>query len=100
LVTGPRQTVYVFTPAAKNAAAMQQARAGLAQAQNSFRALTTQDQAAAKAWVLKTSAYPTGGFAQLAKQSPLPQAEAQLRLINGYYGGGEPRIGQAVKVVE
>ncbi len=100
LVTGPRQSVYVFTPAAKNAAALQQARAGMAQAQNSFRALTAQDRAAAKPWVIQTTPYPAGGFAQLAKRSPLPQAEAQLRLINGFYGGGEPRPGQAVKVVE
>ncbi|MDD2809733.1 M48 family metalloprotease [Rhodoferax sp.] len=100
LVTGPRQSVYVFTPAAKNAAALQQARPGLVQAQNSFRALTAQDRAAAKPWVIQTTSYPAGGFAQLAKRSPLPQAEAQLRLINGFYGGGEPRPGQAVKVVE
>ncbi|MDD4944343.1 M48 family metalloprotease [Rhodoferax sp.] len=100
LVTGPRQSVYVFTPAAKNAAALQQARPSLVQAQNSFRALTAQDRAAAKPWVIQTTSYPAGGFAQLAKRSPLPQAEAQLRLINGFYGGGEPRPGQAVKVVE
>ncbi len=100
LVTGPRQSVYVFTPAAKNAAALQQAKPGLVQAQNSFRALTAQDRAAAKPWVIQTTPYPAGGFAQLAKRSPLPQAEAQLRLINGFYGGGEPRPGQAVKVVE
>jgi predicted Zn-dependent protease len=36
----------------------------------------------------------------LAQRSPLPQAEAQLRLINGFYGGGAPRVGQLVKVVE
>ncbi len=100
LVTGPRQTVYVFTPAAKNAAALQQARAAMAQAQNSFRAMSAQDRSAAKPWTLQISSYPAGGFAQLAQHSPLPQAEAQLRLINGYYGGGEPRIGQPVKVVE
>jgi len=40
-------------------------------------------------------------FAELARSSPLPaQAEAQLRLLNGAYGGAaEPRPGQAVKVV-
>lgn len=100
LVTGPQQTVYVFTPAAKNAAALQQARAGMAQAQNSFRGLTAPDRAAAKPWVLKTSIYPVGGFAQLAKTSPVPQAESQLRLINGFYGGGAPRVGQTIKVIE
>ncbi len=100
LVTGPNATVYVFMPAAKNANALQQARAGLAQAQGSFRALTGQDRTAAKAWALQTTPFPAGGFAQLAKTSPLPQAEAQLRLINGFYGGGQPRAGQQVKTIE
>ena len=100
LVTGPRGTVFVMIPAGKNAAALQQARLGLAQAQGSFRAMTTQDRAAARPWTLHTTPFPSGGFAQLAQRSPLPQAEAQLRLINGFYGGGEPRVGQLVKVVE
>ena len=63
-------------------------------------ALTAQDRSAARPWVLKTVNYPRGGFAELAKTSPLARAEQQLRLINGYYGGGEPAAGQAVKVVE
>jgi len=100
LVTGPRGTVFVMVPAAKNTNAQQRARAGLAQAQGSFRAMTGQDRAAARPWTLRTTAYPQGGFAQLAQRSPLPQAEAQLRLINGYYDGGAPRVGQLVKVVE
>ena len=51
--------------------------------------------------MLKTVPYPRGGFAELARSSPLPaQAEAQLRLLNSAYGGGaEPRPGQLVKVV-
>ena len=48
-------------------------------------------------WVVP---YPAGGFAQLARSAPLPSAEQQLRLINGFYGGGEPRVGQLVKVVD
>ncbi len=99
LVTGPGGTVFVLVPAGKNAAALQQARAGLAQAQGSFRAMTAQDRAAARPWTLRTISYPAGGFAQLARSSPMPRAEAQLRLINGYYSGGEPRVGQTVKVV-
>jgi predicted Zn-dependent protease len=99
LVTGPNATVYVFTPAAKNANALQQARPALAQAQGSFHAMTAQDRLEARPWAVKSAPYPTGGFAQLAKSSPLPNAEAQLRLINGFYGGGEPPVGQPVKVV-
>jgi predicted Zn-dependent protease len=36
----------------------------------------------------------------VAKSSPVPTAEQQLRLINGFYGGGEPRVGQMVKVID
>jgi hypothetical protein len=51
--------------------------------------------------VLKTVSYPRGGFAELARSSPLTaQAEAQLMLLNSAYAGGaEPRQGQPVKVV-
>ncbi|HSN80252.1 MAG TPA: M48 family metalloprotease [Rhodoferax sp.] len=100
LVTGPKGTVFVMVPAGKNATALQQARPALAQAQGSFRAMTGQDRAAARPWTLRTTPFPNGGFAQLARSSPLPHAEAQLRLINGFYAGGEPRVGQVVKVVE
>jgi hypothetical protein len=54
----------------------------------------------AKAWTLKTVPLPAGGFAALAKTSPLPQAESQLRLINGFYSEGTPVTGQQVKIVE
>jgi hypothetical protein len=43
--------------------------------------------------------FPRGGFAELARRSPLPSAEQQLRLINGFYGGGAPQRGHMVKVV-
>ena len=69
-------------------------------AQNSFRPLSAADRAAARPWTLKTVPYPAGGFAQLARSAPLPSAEQQLRLINVFYGGGEPRVGQLVKVVD
>jgi predicted Zn-dependent protease len=36
----------------------------------------------------------------LARRSPLERAEQQLRLINGVYGGGEPQVGQLVKIVQ
>ena len=47
-------------------------------------------------------AYPAGGFAQLARGSPLTELpEQQLRLLNGVYGSkAEPRPGQLVKVIE
>jgi predicted Zn-dependent protease len=100
VVSGPGDAVYLLQSNAKDAAAMQRASAGLREAEGSFRALTAQDRSAAKPWVLKTVAYPRGGFAELAKSSPLTDAQQQLRLINGYYGGGEPKQGQLVKVVD
>ena len=72
-------------------------------------------RSAARPWVLRTVKLPPGGFAELARRSPLGAgAEAQLRLINGVYGLGAgdavdpanvpttglPRIGDLVKVVE
>jgi predicted Zn-dependent protease len=70
------------------------------QAESSFRAMTPEDRNAAHAWKLKTVPLPSGGFAELAKQSPLTtNAEQQLRLLNGVYGGGEVKPGQLVKVV-
>ena len=65
-------------------------------------ALTPADRAAATPWSVHTVPSPRGGFAELAKSSPLPaaRAEAQLKLMNGVYGGGpEPKPGQTVKVV-
>ena len=38
-------------------------------------------------------------FAQLARQIRIPDAESQLRLMNGYYPGGEPSPGEWVKVI-
>jgi len=100
LVSGPQNKLYVLRPVAKSAAVLRSAGAALAQAQNSFRPLSAAERAAAQPWTIRTTAYPRGGFAELARQSPLPSAEQQLRLINGYYSGGEPRVGQGVKVVE
>ena len=48
-------------------------------------------------------AFPRGGWAELARGSPLgppDRAKAQLRLINSVYdGGADPRVGERVKVV-
>lgn len=100
LVSGPGDKVYVLQPAAKDAATLQANRGLLREAESSFRAMTAQDRSAAKPWTIKLLPYPKGGFAELAKRSVLPHAEQQLRLVNGVYGGGEPKPGQLVKVVE
>jgi predicted Zn-dependent protease len=101
VVTGPANRNYVLAFASKDDAALQRARRPLQEAQSTFRALTSTDRSAARPWVIKTVPYPRGGFAALARQSPLPAyAEQQLRLLNGAYAGGEPPPGQPVKIVE
>jgi predicted Zn-dependent protease len=92
--------MYVLQALAKDAAALQRAQAALLEAEGSFRPLSAQDRAAARPWFIKTAVYPKGGFAELARTSPIERAEQQLRLINGFYGGGEPKPGQSVKVIE
>ena len=99
LVSGPGGRNYLMQYAAKSAAALQSARGQMTEAEGSFRALTSADRAAARPWTVRTVAYPRGGFAELARSSPVPRAESQLRLMNSAYGGGaEPRVGQLVKV--
>lgn len=102
LVTGPGDRNYWLQSAARSAEARQRVQAALAEAEASFRTLTPADRAAAKPWSVQSVPFPRGGFAELAKASPLPAAtaEAQLRLMNGAYGGGtEPKAGDLVKVV-
>lgn len=101
LVTGPAGRNYLMQYAAKDAATLQRGNAQLVEAEASFRALTAADRSAARPWSVKTAPYPRGGFAELARSSPLPaRAEAQLKLMNSAYGGGaEPKPGQLVKVV-
>jgi predicted Zn-dependent protease len=100
VANGPDGKFYVLQQLGKDAAALQANRASLREAEASFRPLNAQDKAAAKPWTIKLVPYPKGGFAELAKRSSLPNAEQQLRLVNGFYGGGEPKLGQLVKVVE
>ena len=102
VVTGPGNRNYLLQHAAKDAAALQRADAQVAEAESSFRPLTPTDRAAARPWTVRTTPYPRGGFAELARNSPLQsQAESQLRLMNSAYGGGpEPRLGSPVKIVQ
>ncbi len=103
LVTGPTNQFYLLQTVARDAAAARRAEAGLREAEASMRPLSASERAAARPWMLKRVAFPRGGFAELARGSPLPPpAEAQLRLINGVYAGqgAEPQPGQWVKVVQ
>lgn len=101
VVSGPKDQTYLLIYGAKDEAALQRSRLQLQEAEASFRALGNTDLAAARPWIVKTTPYPRGGFAELARRSPLSgKAEPQLRLINGFYAGGQPQPGQLVKVIE
>jgi predicted Zn-dependent protease len=102
IVSGPSDHHYALLYAARDAATMQRAAPQLREIEASFRALSAADRSAAKPWTLKTVPFPRGGFAELARRSPLPsRAEQQLRLINGVYGAtADPQPGQPVKIVE
>jgi len=101
VAAGPAKRNFLLLYGARDAPALQRARAQLREAEASFRALAPADAAAARPWLLKTVPYPRGGFAELAKRSPLVgNAEAQLRLLNGVYAGGELPAGQPAKIVE
>jgi predicted Zn-dependent protease len=101
VVSGPAGRQYLLGYAARDAAALQRSRAQMREAESSFRPLSPTDRAAARPWQIRTVAFPAGGFAELARNSPLGSgAEAQLRLLNGVYGGGQPALGQRVKVVQ
>jgi predicted Zn-dependent protease len=102
IITGPEQQHYLFMHMAKNAAILQRERGTMLAAEKTFRALSDKDRALAKPWRIKVVTFPAGGFAQLGKRAPasLPNAEAQLRLINGAYPDGTVKAGSLVKGVE
>lgn len=105
IVSGPQGEVFLLGRVSRNAAALERARPALREAELSFRPLSAADRSAARPWQLALVPYPVGGFAQLARSSPLSELpEQQLRLLNGAYGGqggqAEPKTGQLVKVVK
>ncbi|NJS36999.1 MAG: M48 family metalloprotease [Brachymonas sp.] len=100
VATGAGGQQFIMVYAAKDATTLQRNRAALRETENSFRAMTAQDTAAAKPWVLRMSALPRGGFAELATRLPLATLpEQQLKLINGVYSGGNVAAGALVKTV-
>jgi predicted Zn-dependent protease len=101
VVTGPENRNYLLLHAAKDAPTLQRMSPALRDASATFRALTAADRSAARPWTLKTVPYRAGSLPQLARQGPMTELpEQQLRLLNGVYGGGEPKAGDLVKVIE
>ena len=99
VVTGANGNNFIMVYAAKDPATLQNNRAGLQEAERSFRTMSAADKAAAKPWTLRTTSLPRGGFAELARSSPLANPEQQLKLINGVYAGGDIKAGTPVKIV-
>lgn len=101
IVTGPSNRNYVLAYVSKTPQGLANARDGLRAAERSFRPMTAADRAAAKPWALRVVPIPSGGFPQLAKNTPLTNyPEQQLRLLNGFYAGGAPAAGRLVKTVQ
>lgn len=105
LITGPGERHYLLLHQARDAAAAARAAGGIQETENSFRAMTAADTAAARPYTLRVVAMPRGGFAELARGAADPaRMEAQLRLLNGVYlveggaGQADPAAGSPVKV--
>ncbi len=99
LITSAQGAVFLFIHAAKDASTLQRSRPQMLEIENTFRAMTATDKAAARPWMIRTAGMPRGGFAELARTSPLANPEQQLRLINGVYPVGDVQPGQTVKTV-
>ena len=106
IVSGPAGHMFLLGWSAKDAQVLARARASLREAELSFRPMTAADRTAARPWRVNIVPLPPGGFAQLARSSPLTELpEQQLRLLNGVYGvaagsANDIKPGQPVKVIE
>ena len=102
IVTGPNNHHYLLQYAGRDATALQRSLGQIGEAEASFRPLSAAERQAARPWAVRVVPMPAGGFAELARHSPLTLlAEQQLRLMNGAYGGATaPSAGQRVKNVQ
>jgi predicted Zn-dependent protease len=92
---------FLFIYASRDASSLAKNRAGLQETESSFRPMGPADKQLAKPWNLKLVPFPRGGFPELARTSALgANAEQQLRLLNGVYSGGEPKLGELIKIVQ
>ena len=67
----------------------------------SFRPLHPQERNAGEQRYVRYIQVPRGAtMASLAASIRLPDAEAQLRLLNGLYPSGEPRTGAWSKIIQ
>jgi len=67
----------------------------------SFRPLHPQERQAGEQRHVRYIQAPRGAtFASLAASIQIPEAEARLRLLNGFYPRGEPRTGDWIKIIQ
>lgn len=99
-------TLLLLLPYGFEPAELAAARRGLRALETSVRPLGPEERRRAQPWRLRPALLPPGGWAELARASPLPAAEAEalLRLINGADPlPGEtrraPRPGDPVKTI-
>lgn len=93
---------YILQAQSKTRGGLNAHRNEIFDAVHSFHALTAEERKLVKPLSIRVINVRAGEtYARLAKGSPLGKsAEAYLRLINAQYPDGEPRPGQAVKIVE
>jgi len=65
----------------------------------SFRKLSAEEREKARGFHVVITAAQAGGYAEAAKGSPMVDAAAYLRLLNGDYPDGEAEIGQPIKEI-
>jgi predicted Zn-dependent protease len=89
---------YLFEGAAGDFAANDKALLDMIE---SFRPLLDRERQSGQPMYLRYVQVPRGAtFASIAASMRVPDAEAQLRLLNGYYPRGEPRTGDWIKVIQ
>ena len=89
---------YLFEGAASDLAS---ADAALLSVIESFRPMQDREKRSGKPMYVRYLQVPRGAtLASLASSLRIPDAEAQLRLINGFYPRGEPRTGDWIKIIQ
>jgi predicted Zn-dependent protease len=92
---------YLFEGEVTNDRSFDQEDAQFMQVIESFRSMKRSEREGKKQqYISFVQAGPDTTYAKLAKGVRIPDAENQLRLMNGHYPSGEPRAGDWIKIVE
>jgi predicted Zn-dependent protease len=91
---------YLFSGAVDDSASFSDSDQNFVEIIESFRPMAKSERKVGKPQYIQYIRAPRGTtFAKLATGVRIPDAEVQLRLINGYYPSGEPRTGDWIKVI-